>query len=130
VDNDFNLRSSLIGVIQGWRGSTKTWKLIWALRDHLVELVEMEKIANSDAIKKTSRIPIPWANQDSTLSESRRDAAAKKNLPEPWTIEYLQVRRLRNLHRRSLSPPYSHNLLTVFQKFWIRIPLASVLFLK
>ncbi|KAJ7734821.1 hypothetical protein B0H16DRAFT_1892397 [Mycena metata] len=82
---------------QGWRGSTKTWKLVLALRDHLIELAEMEKSGDG------RNTPAPLAHRDTVSTTVPGDTAAEEekllSLEDMWAIECLQVRRLRNLNQ-------------------------------
>jgi hypothetical protein len=79
-----------------------------ALRDHLVELAEIEKSGKFGDGEYTS---IPFANGDSASTKILSDTPVTQEklitLEDLWAIECLQVRRLRNLNRKYPSEPYS-----------------------
>ncbi|KAJ7442970.1 hypothetical protein FB451DRAFT_95665 [Mycena latifolia] len=77
---------------QGLRGSAKTRTLVLSLRDYLVERNEH---ADND-------LPPPSATSLSVLDEEDvqdPETAMGVPLPDNWVLEYLQVRRLRNLQQ-------------------------------
>ncbi|KAJ7243357.1 hypothetical protein C8J57DRAFT_1525807 [Mycena rebaudengoi] len=77
---------------QGWRGSAKTRTLVLALRDYLVERAEH---TNGEL-----RPPSPPSPSGSDEEDARnRDSAMKTPLPDNWMLDYLQVKRLRNLQQ-------------------------------
>ncbi|KAJ6594662.1 hypothetical protein B0H19DRAFT_1247319 [Mycena capillaripes] len=77
---------------QGWRGSAKTRSLVLALRDYLVERAEH---AESGLLPAVTASPSVAEGDDAQDPET----AVGVPLPDEWMLEYLQVKRLRNLQQ-------------------------------
>ncbi|KAJ7441736.1 hypothetical protein FB451DRAFT_117361 [Mycena latifolia] len=77
---------------QGWRGSAKTRTLVLALRDYLVERNEH---ADND-LPPLSAISPSVPDQEEVQDP---ETAMGVPLPDNWALDYLQVRRLRNLQQ-------------------------------
>ncbi|KAJ6573541.1 hypothetical protein DFH09DRAFT_1277138 [Mycena vulgaris] len=89
---------------QGWRGSAKTRTLVLALRDYLVERAEH---AESDLPPPSPASPSAPDDEDAQDPET----AMGVPLPESWMLQYLQVKRLRNLQRKIKFHRYCEVLL-------------------
>ncbi|KAJ6512718.1 hypothetical protein C8R45DRAFT_961144 [Mycena sanguinolenta] len=77
---------------QGWRGSAKTRTLVLALRDYLVERAEQ-------AVGEF-RAPSPTSPSGTDDDEDQDPETAMGNpLPDSWMLDYLRVKRLRNLQQ-------------------------------
>ncbi|KAJ7689549.1 hypothetical protein B0H17DRAFT_633894 [Mycena rosella] len=79
---------------QGWRGSAKTRTVVLALRDYLVERAEHADL--------NLRPPPPSSASLSTPDDEDAqdpETAMGVPLPDSWMLQYLQVKRLRNLQQ-------------------------------
>jgi hypothetical protein len=84
---------------QGWKGSAKTRPLVLALRDYFVERVEHSKLPppSTEVARKRPISTLPKDEDDDDDPET--DISVP--LPDDWMAQYLQVKRLRYLERRS-----------------------------
>ncbi|KAJ7162329.1 hypothetical protein C8R46DRAFT_1283124 [Mycena filopes] len=77
---------------QGWRGSAKTRTLVLALRDYLVERAEHAR----DELG-----PDPALSASGPGAEDPQDPETAMGVPlaDSWMLDYLQVKRLRNIQQ-------------------------------
>ncbi|KAJ7453556.1 hypothetical protein B0H11DRAFT_273180 [Mycena galericulata] len=77
---------------QGWRGNAKARTLVLVLRDYLVERVERSKPRDVDG-----RAPSPYLLNEEDPQDP--ETAMGVPLPDDWVVEYLHLKRLRNLQQ-------------------------------
>jgi hypothetical protein len=85
---------------QGWKGSAETRPLVLAIRDYFIERVEQSKLPPLPVPKDTVQKRTSTVQNEDDEDDDDLETYLRKPLPDSWMTAYLQVKRLRYLHRQ------------------------------